>query len=176
MSITEHIRTLKHILLLFIILSSSNQIYAQAEVDGGGFKLMLNTLLSHSVPEINVDSLETIISTVQLVDSRELEEFKISHLEGALYAGYDDYDSTIVDRLDKSRPVIVYCSIGYRSEKIAERLIAAGFTDVYNLYGGIFEWVNQGNDVVDESGTTDKVHAYSRTWGIWLKEGEKVYE
>lgn len=137
---------------------------------------MLKTLLSHSVPEITVDSLQGIIDSVQLVDSRELDEYQVSHLDGALYAGYDNYDSTIVSRLAKDKPIIVYCSIGYRSEKIAERLIEAGFTDVYNLYGGIFEWVNQSGSIVDEEGKTDRVHAFSRTWGIWLKEGEKVYE
>ena len=137
---------------------------------------MLKTLLSHSVPEISVDSLALIIADVQLVDTREQDEFDISHLEGAIFSGYDDYDSTIVDRLDTDKPVIVYCSIGYRSEKIAERLIEAGFTDVYNLYGGLFEWMNQGYEIIDDSGPTDSVHAYSRAWGIWLKEGEKVYE
>ena len=137
---------------------------------------MLKTLLSHSVPEISVDSLALIIADVQLVDTREQDEFDISHLEGAIFSGYDDYDSTIVDRLDTDKPVIVYCSIGYRSEKIAERLIEAGFTDVYNLYGGLFEWMNQGYEIIDDSGPTDSVHAYCRAWGIWLKEGEKVYE
>ncbi|MDF9798803.1 hypothetical protein OKW21_004066 [Catalinimonas alkaloidigena] len=45
------------------------------------------------------------------------------------------------------------------------------------MYGGIFEWVNQGQDVVDSSGQpTEKVHAYDRVWGIWLKQGEKVYD
>ncbi|RYF52680.1 MAG: rhodanese-like domain-containing protein, partial [Cytophagaceae bacterium] len=36
---------------------------------------------------------------------------------------------------------------------------------------------NQGNPVVDSTGKpTRRVHAYSRTWGIWLNRGEKVYE
>ena len=48
---------------------------------------------------------------------------------------------------------------------------------VYNLYGGLFEWVNQGKEVVKPNGeTTETVHAYSKSWGIWLKKGEKVYQ
>ncbi len=176
MAFSSCMRAFRIALLLCFVVSSSFQLPAQGEVEGGGFNLMLETLLSHSVPEITVDSLETVIASVQLVDARERSEYDVSHLEGALYAGYDRFDSTIVERLDASRPIIVYCSIGYRSEKIAERLLAAGFSDVYNLYGGIFEWVNQENPVVDADGETNKVHAFSRTWGIWLKEGEKVYE
>ncbi|MEL6718853.1 MAG: rhodanese-like domain-containing protein, partial [Bacteroidota bacterium] len=68
-----------------------------------------------------------------------------------------------------------YCSVGYRSEKISEQLLEAGFKDVSNLYGGIFEWKNQDHEVVDEKGATEKVHAYDRVWGFWLKEGKKVY-
>ena len=58
-----------------------------------------------------------------------------------------------------------------------EKLKAAGYRNVRNLYGSIFEWVNQDNPVVDNQGKpTQKVHAYSRTWGVWLNKGEKVYE
>ena len=48
----------------------------------------------------------------------------------------------------------MYCSIGKRSEKVTQKLKKAGYNNVSNLYGGIFEWVNQGNEVVD---TNNKV-------------------
>ncbi|WP_159038468.1 hypothetical protein [Brumimicrobium mesophilum] len=45
------------------------------------------------------------------------------------------------------------------------------------MYGSIFEWVNEGKPVYNLEGEeTMKVHAYSKSWGIWLKKGEKVYE
>ena len=52
-----------------------------------------------------------------------------------------------------------------------------GYKEVYNLYGGIFEWVNQGNRVVtgENNSVTKQVHAYDKVWGTWLKEGVKVY-
>jgi len=58
---------------------------------------------------------------------------------------------------------------------VSEKLLSAGYQHVSNLYGGIFEWVNQGNPLYNENGPTSKVHAYSRTWGVWLNKGEKVY-
>lgn len=71
--------------------------------------------------------------------------------------------------------VIVYCSVGYRSERIGEKLQDAGFINVQNLYGGIFKWVNEGMPVYNSIGPTKQVHGYSRSWGVWLQKGEKVY-
>jgi 3-mercaptopyruvate sulfurtransferase SseA len=60
---------------------------------------------------------------------------------------------------------------------VAEKLTAANYKRVANLYGGIFEWVNQGYPVVDNSGKeTGRIHAYNRTWGVWLNRGRKVYD
>ena len=52
----------------------------------------------------------------------------------------------------------------------------AGYSNVKNLYGGIFEWKNEGHPVYDSEGKeTEKVHAFSKHWGKLLKEGKKVY-
>ncbi len=77
--------------------------------------------------------------------------------------------------LDKDKPVVVYCSVGYRSEKIAEKLEKEGFTQVYNLYGGIFEWVNQDNPVYNEKGKTNNIHPYSWLVGPMAKQGKQDY-
>ena len=72
--------------------------------------------------------------------------------------------------------VIVYCSIGKRSEDVTLKLKKAGYTNVKNLYGGIFEWVNQGHPVYNNNNiVTDSVHAYGNFWGKWLDKGVKVY-
>ncbi|MFI5134999.1 MAG: rhodanese-like domain-containing protein [Chitinophagales bacterium] len=146
-----------------------------AQVSDPAFNLMLKTLLKHDVPEISVKEAVTRYNAVFL-DARQKVEYDVSHIHGAHYVGYDDFDSARVKNLRKDFPVIVYCSVGYRSEKITEKLQQLGFTDIHNLYGGIFEWVNEGYKVYDDSGKeTDKVHAYDHAWGIWLKKGEKVY-
>ena len=52
-----------------------------------------------------------------------------------------------------------------------------GYTKVYNLYGGIFDWKNQSQIVVNHLNLpTDSVHTYSKVWSIWLHKGIKVYE
>ena len=140
------------------------------------FGTMIDALLSESVPVVTCDELTKMPAAVRL-DAREKAEFAVSHLPGARWVGHDDFTLSRVVDVPRDTPVVVYCSVGYRSEKIGEKLQAAGFTNVKNLYGSLFEWVNQGHPVVDSAGhPTDRVHAYSRTWVIWLNRGTKVYE
>jgi rhodanese-related sulfurtransferase len=159
--------------LLLLVSLISTQVLSQS-VTSQSYELMLKTLLSHSVPEVSVPNVD--LSTTILLDSREIAEYTVSKIEGARWVGYDDFTLDRVDDIDKKSKVVVYCSVGYRSEKISEKLIAAGFKDVSNLYGGIFEWKNQGNDVVNSNDlAVEKVHACTKFWGVWLKRGEKVY-
>ena len=130
-----------------------------------------------SVPYIQVSELANS-SDLTLLDTRANEEFKVSHLENAKWVGYDqfDIDDFILNYPDKNMPLVVYCSIGVRSEDIGEQLLEAGYTRVQNLYGGIFEWKNKGYPVVDpQREKTEKVHAYSKYRGRLLTNAEKVY-
>jgi len=149
---------------------------SEVKVKSPAFDQTIQMLIDQSVPLMGVDSLSKTYRSVQLLDAREKREFKVSHIEGATWVGYDDFNATRLKKLDKKQPVVVYCSVGYRSEKIGEKLKELGFEDVSNLYGGIFEWSNQGYPLVDKSGeATQKVHAYDQIWGVWLEKGEKVY-
>ena len=166
---------IRALLMAFILTTSTTACSAQRKVDSGTYNLMLKTLLKHSVPEVSVSDVLAMDSPV-LLDSRELEEYDVSHLQDAVWVGYDDFDMSRVADVPKSAKIVVYCSVGARSEKISKRLIEAGYTDVSNLYGGIFEWVNREQPIYNAEGRTDRVHAYNRTWGVWVKRGQKVYE
>lgn len=148
---------------------------------GDAYHLMLRGMYKNTVPLVNADDLEKKLSAGSgakpvLLDTRSRKEYDVSHLQGARFANYDTFHVGQVKDLPKTTPIVVYCSVGYRSERIGEQLIKAGYTNVYNLYGGIFEWVNKELPVYDDNGQTQQVHAYSRTWGVWLTKGEKVYE
>lgn len=147
------------------------------QVKSGAYRVMLNGFLSHSVPEIGVQEAAKNSGSTVFLDAREPMEFAVSHIAGAIPVGYDHFTlENLPASLPKNTPIIVYCSVGYRSEKVTEKLQKAGFQNVSNLYGGIFEWVNQDHPVVNQSGPTEQVHAYDRTWGIWLKKGKKIYK
>jgi rhodanese-related sulfurtransferase len=139
------------------------------------YSAMLNGLLKESVPFVSVAQLRSQSAPV-LLDTRPAAEFAVSHLRGARGVGYDDFSLAKVQDLPKNIPIVVYCSVGARSEKIGAQLQQAGYTQVRNLYGGLFEWVNEGQPIVTgQNQPTDRVHAYSPAWGIWLQRGQKVY-
>lgn len=138
------------------------------------FDKMLNRLLSHSVSEINPNQLKAMTNHI-ILDAREKEEFQVSHIPGAIEIGYDDFKLNNLPKMDPQKRIVVYCSVGYRSEKIAEKLKKAGYADVSNLRGGIFQWVNEGNPVVNENGETPAVHTYNKSWSKWLLKGEKTW-
>lgn len=126
-----------------------------------------------SVEELRMQQLK---DNVVIVDSRELEEYQVSHLEDAVYVGYDDFNISRLEDISREKLVVVYCSLGIRSEDISAELQKAGFKNVRNLFGGIFEWKNRDFPVVDTLGKrTQKVHAFSENWGKWLRNAEKVY-
>lgn len=140
---------------------------------------MLQGLYKNTVPQITPDSLQRLLqngkNTPLLLDTRQPEEYKVSHLRHARFVNYTTFNLSQLADVPKNTPIVVYCTVGYRSEQVGEQLRQAGYTQVQNLYGGIFSWVNSGNQVYDSQGATKRVHAYSKGWGIWLQKGEKVY-
>jgi rhodanese-related sulfurtransferase len=148
---------------------------SQKKVSNQNFDNLLKVLLKNDVKELTIPEAARRKNALFL-DAREKKEYDVSHIRSSLYVGYNTFDLALVNNVAKESEIIVYCSIGKRSENIAQRLKKAGYTNVSNLYGGIFEWVNQGNAVVDSNNKpTDKVHAYGWYWGRWLVKGEKVY-
>jgi len=148
---------------------------AWGQVNSKSYDFMLKKLLSQTVPYISCDSLVSN-NNVILLDTRETAEYEVSHIKNSLHLGYDNIDSSMIEGLNKADTIVVYCSVGYRSEKVGEWLINQGFENVFNLHGGIFEWKNQDNMVVDStSNTTENVHAFNKKWGFWLKKGQKIY-
>jgi rhodanese-related sulfurtransferase len=125
--------------------------------------------LEGSVPQIDVDKLYNNYSDYQILDAREMEEYQISHLPGASFGGYDHFSMDNLSSFDTNMPIVVYCSIGYRSEKIGEKLAAAGYKRVFNLYGSIFEWANRGYPLDDPQGQrTNRLHTYNKSWSRWV--------
>ncbi|CAM4174282.1 rhodanese-like domain-containing protein [Gillisia limnaea] len=162
-------------LLYIVLFISSFQSVAQKTLDE-----LLQQYNTRSIPYISVEELKMFQQNKDLVllDAREPEEFKVSHIKGAVFSGYSNFSAEAISQSikDKSVLIVVYCSLGIRSEKISEKLKAEGYSNVRNLYGGIFEWKNKGFAVFDSEGKeTEKVHAYSKNWSKWLTKGEKIY-
>lgn len=132
----------------------------------------LKKMLKGSVPIISTGMLADSINNQSnwvILDSRELVEFDISHLPDATWVGHIDFSMLRVSGIPKDAKVVVYCSIGVRSEKVAEKLLSSGFSNVRNLYGGIFSWANEGKTLVEKNQQpTLAVHGYDQKWATLL--------
>lgn len=132
---------------------------------------------SESVPYISVSEMQNSQNQI-ILDAREWKEYEVSHLKNAIWVGYDDFElADVLNKYpEKNLNIVVYCSIGVRSENIGEELLESGYYNTKNLYGGIFEWSNRGYPVYNTKGEkTKKVHAYGKLWGKYLTKAEKVY-
>lgn len=112
------------------------------------------------------------------VDSREAKEFAVSHIPGAVRID-PDLEGNALDRelakLDASKPVIVYCSVGVRSSRLARRISRSRGGDVRNLEGGIFAWTMENRPLIDNNGQrVTKSHGYNKEWGALLPKDKRA--
>jgi rhodanese-related sulfurtransferase len=138
------------------------------------FDQLVDNYLGYSIPAISVaDAFESKNDFIFL-DAREKEEYNTSHIKNAIHIGYDNFNiDSIQQIIPKDKKLIIYCSIGYRSEKIGEILNQNGYISVQNLYGSIFEWVNQHHQIVDNKGkTTTILHTYNKKWSKWVENDD----
>ena len=144
------------------------------------YRQLLRTLYRNTVPLVPPAALAAILrqhpDSVLLLDTRTPAEYGVSHLRGARFVDFDKYQQDQFAGIPRDQPVVVYCSVGYRSERVGERLKALGFKNVRNVYGGIFQWLNEGYPIYNAQGPTQDIHPYSPLWGMWLQRGNKTTE
>lgn len=108
---------------------------------------------------------------ITILDVRDENEFDVSHLTGALR-----YEEELLEGLDPNAPVLVYCTVGLRSNKLAQTLREQGFNEIIELQDGLIGWSNAQLPLVNSSNKiTDSIHVYNQYFGRLLKEGTPVY-
>jgi len=132
------------------------------------------------VPTISTDSLAERLSTDTaskplLLDARSPEEYAVSHLRGAQRVNPNAKRYPNLDTLAADQPIVVYCSVGYRSAGVAQKLRAQGFTNVSNLTGSLFRWANDGRPVYRDGQRVAAVHPYDASWGTLLADSLHAY-
>jgi rhodanese-related sulfurtransferase len=103
-----------------------------------------------------------------LIDTRSADEFAISHLRGAIRAETADEAIKVLAQAPTDRSVVLYCSVGYRSSKLADELGKRGYRNLSNLEGSIFAWANEGRAVFRGNDEVREVHPYNNRWGALL--------
>jgi len=145
------------------------------------FEKALQKYNDKSIPYITVKELHQELeksNLVSILDARKVEEYQVSHLPNAIFVGDKEFDIQQVQKRipSKNKSIIVYCTIGVRSEKIGKKLKEAGYRDVKNLYGGILEWKNKGYKVYNlKSQPTDSIHTFNKKWSLYLHRGKPVF-
>lgn len=104
-----------------------------------------------------------------VLDARSQTEYAVSHIETATQIDPLIPDLAVLSTVAKNNPIIVYCSVGYRSAKLAQQLNETGMKCIYNLSGGIFQWANEGRLIFRHNQPTQVVHPYNAIWGKLLK-------
>lgn len=163
------------IILLIIGISLGKRWYKA--LTANSYKDLLTALYQNSVPRLYIHEIDSLDEFV-ILDTRSPNEYAVSHLKGAQLINYQTPDWQVIKNVNQAQKILVYCSVGYRSERIGEQLLERGFKQVYNLHGGIFEWVNQGKTIVNTQGqTVQRIHGYSPRWGKWVTAPvEVVYD
>jgi len=110
--------------------------------------------------QISVEKVDEILKTQKdsytILDVRTKEEFAGGHLDSAVLIPVDDLEARFGE-LEKNKPVIVYCRTGRRSAKAAAILVSKGFSQVYDMTGGIEAWISKGYPViVENTGSTSE--------------------
>lgn len=109
-----------------------------------------------------------------LIDARAAAEYGVSHLSGARRA--DSVPKVKALLSSNQQPVVLYCSVGYRSSELATRLLQSGHTNVFNLEGSIFAWANEGRPVVRGGQEVKEVHPYNEPWGQLLAAPYRAFK
>jgi rhodanese-related sulfurtransferase len=104
-----------------------------------------------------------------LIDARTKPEYQVSHLRDAILIDPSRPSLRPLKTLAKNDPIVVYCSVGYRSARLAHWLGGQGYTNVRNLAGSIFQWANEDRPVFRDDRPTTEVHPYDRRWGLLLE-------
>jgi monothiol glutaredoxin len=106
---------------------------------GAGFKID-NPNEPPRVKPIQAPALKAMLDagSIELFDVRPEDERKMASIVQA--KPLDGEGQMLLSTLDKSTPIALHCHHGMRSRAAGEQLLRAGFTNVYNLEGGIEAW------------------------------------
>jgi len=165
--ILKRLMNMKLLLLPLSILLTVSVFGQSAE-----YKEMLNQYYD-GFPTITIEDAVKNIGKKETIflDIREKEEFNVSHIQGATRMRPDGSTISTLKNVRKDQLIIVYCSVGARSQTFGEMLQKDGFTNVVNMYGGLFYWANMHYPMVDiKENKTERIHGYNKDWGKWVKE------
>jgi rhodanese-related sulfurtransferase len=105
------------------------------------------TMSAQQVKDVDVKAAKAIIDKggVTILDVRTPAEYQAGHIAESVLANYNDpaFESMIA-KIDKNKPVLVYCAAGGRSSRAAKLMSEKGWKNVSNMLGGMGAWGKAG--------------------------------
>lgn len=110
-----------------------------------------------------------------IVDVRTPQEFSEGHIKNAVNIDWNgnNFDSQI-SKLDKSKPIFVYCLGGGRSASAASSMKSKGFKEIYELNGGMMAWRSAGLPETMDASTQPKSQGMTKADFEKLITSDKV--
>ncbi len=135
-------------------------------------RLKFSSVHQMTTGELVQEWADSIQTQPLILDARTEAEYTVSHLTAArqIDVTSDLTTTSALENVSKDTSIVVYCSVGYRSAKVAQQLREDGFQRVSNLEGGLFQWANEGRSMVQAGQSTHLVHPYNVVWGMLLKK------
>ncbi len=126
---------------------------------------LTDIIVPKSTPNKSLDKLN--LNNFTLLDCRDIEEYKTSHIPNSTWIGNDkDFWNRLPLKNDK--PFLIYCSIGYRSSMVGKKIIDSLNLEIFNLEYGIFNYNYNKKPLIDSLGqSTENVHPYSFFWKLF---------
>jgi rhodanese-related sulfurtransferase len=139
------------------------------------------------LPEITAETLARRLDAggrgIVLFDVREVEEYALSHIPGAIHLSPHTPAEEFAGRHGAAiagAEAVFYCSVGVRSGRMLGRVLGAPIEGrrpygLFNLRGGIFRWHAKRLPLADAAGApTDAVHGHDAGWGALLRRIEET--
>lgn len=157
------------IILYVVLLSRALNCFAAPAITDAEKKQRIEAMIAQfesrfSVPQIDATTAIKMMpdTAVLFLDAREDKEIAVSRIPGSISKREFEQNPAQF----KSRKIIVYCTIGYRSAAYATQWNKRGYT-MQNLRGSLLLWTHAQGALVDAKGAaTSQVHVYGRDWDL----------
>jgi rhodanese-related sulfurtransferase len=103
--------------------------------------MKIKSYMKDGIPTLNPQDVPGLVG-IQIIDVRTPEEYtgELGHIENARLVTLGPELETFLSLNDKNKPLIFVCRSGTRSGKATIAAMEVGFSEVYNLDGGMMKW------------------------------------
>lgn len=137
---------------------------------------LLNSLIDLKFSDVNHISTEELAIWLDdknkrnplILDTRTPLEYAVGHLQGAYFMPHDLPEIEPFIQCSYSQTIVTYCSVGYRSAILAQRLQNMGYENVFNLNGSLFLWFSENRPIFCDEQIVEFIHPNHLFWSFWL--------